>query len=191
MNIIHAIINLINAPTTRLSSRFQSNNRANSQGKALEEFIQDLFAGSLQLNGERRAKALRASFSWLGNANNPPDAMLRNGDAIEVKKIAKPNSVLALNSSHPKHKLYAHSPLIAKACRDAEKWTKKDIIYAVGVVEADILKHLCFVYGEDYCADDAVYTRVKSMLKRRVESHSDLDFSATNELGRINSIGFA
>lgn len=188
MNIINAIINLINNPIIHLTAEYQGNNRANLTGKALEEFTKDLFADSFHLNGEKRDEALRKTFSWLGNANNPPDAMLKNGDAIEVKKIEQVNSELALNSSHPKHKLYANSTLISKGCREAEEWTEKDIIYLVGVVKNNILKHLCFVYGEDYCADDDVYTRVKSLIKESVENGSDLDFSATNELGRVNSV---
>ena len=61
--------------------------------------------------------------------------MLRNGDAIEVKKIESLSSALALNSSYPKHKLYCNSSMISTACREAEQWSEKDMIYAVGVVE--------------------------------------------------------
>lgn len=63
-------------------------------------------------------------FSYLGNNSNPPDAMLRNGDAIEVKKIESLSSALTLNSS-----------MISTACREAEQWSEKDMIYVVGVVE--------------------------------------------------------
>lgn len=61
-------------------------------------------------------------FSYIGNQNNPPDSMLRNGDAIEVKKIESKKAALALNSSYPKAKLYADSPMINKECRECEKW---------------------------------------------------------------------
>ncbi|WP_256843251.1 NgoPII family restriction endonuclease [Rodentibacter rarus] len=167
MNIINAIINLINNPITNLTEEYQGKNRANLIGKALEEYTKDLFANSFHLNDSKRDDALRHTFSWLGNANNPPDAMLKNGDAIEVKKIENDNATIALNSSHPKHKLYANSTLISRGCREAEEWSEKDIIYLVGVVKNNILKHLCFVYGEDYCADDEIYTRVKTLIKKK------------------------
>lgn len=50
-----------------------------------------------------RNRLISETFCYLGNPNNPPDSMLKNGgDAIEVKKIEAPNAALALNSSYPK-----------------------------------------------------------------------------------------
>lgn len=188
MNIINAIINLVNNPITHLTDEYQGRNRANLAGKALEEFAKDLFAGSFHLNGHERETELRKIFSYTGNANNPPDAMLKDGDAIEVKKIESDNASLALNSSHPKHKLYASSTLISDACREAENWIEKDIIYLVGVVKSNELKHLCFVYGADYCANDDVYLRAKNDIKNSIENGSTLDLSNTNEIGRVNNV---
>lgn len=188
MNIISAIINLVNNPITHLTAEYQGKNRANLAGKALEEFAKDLFANSFHLEGEEREKALRKVFCYTGSANNPPDMMLHNGDAIEVKKIESDSAALALNSSHPKHKLYASSTLISTACRNAEEWSEKDIIYLVGVVKNNILKSLCFIYGEDYCAEDQIYSRIKNIIKESVENAPDLDFSETNELGRVNFV---
>lgn len=129
-------------------------------------------------------------FSYLGNNSNPPDAMLRNGDAIEVKKIESLSSALALNSSYPKHKLYCNSSMISTACREAEQWSEKDMIYVVGVVEKNknILKSLCFVYRTDYCASDEVYSRIKSTIKNGVEAISGVQFTESKELGHINKV---
>lgn len=56
-------------------------NRANDLGKDLEEYIKDLFAGTVnETNDQNRNIALSKAFSYLGNQNNPPDAMLRGGD---------------------------------------------------------------------------------------------------------------
>lgn len=63
----------------------------------MEEYIKDLFANSFDLSGVERNRRLNEVFSYLGNNSNVPDAMLKNGDAIEVKKIESPNSALALN----------------------------------------------------------------------------------------------
>lgn len=190
MNIINAIINLVNNPVTQLVNYYEARNRANNMGDALEEYIKDLFADSFDLKEIERNRRLSEVFSYLGNNSNPPDAMLRNGDAIEIKKIESPNLALALNSSYPKHKLYSSSSMISNACRQAECWTEKDMIYAVGVVEKNknILKSLCFVYGTDYCASDEVYRRIKTTIKNGVEAIPGVQFAETKELGHINKV---
>lgn len=188
MNIIDAITNLVNNPVTKLVNHYQSRNRANQTGDALEQYIQDLFADTFDLPENERLEKRSTVFSYLGNHSNPPDAMLRNGDAIEVKKIESPRSALALNSSYPKSKLFADNPMISDACRKAENWTQKDLIYVVGVVNNNQLKHLAMVYGEDYCAEQACYLKIKSTIKSGVESISGVEFSETKELGRVNRI---
>lgn len=135
MNIINAIINLVQNPVTQLVNYYQGKNRANSAGDALEEYVKDIFANSFDMPEEERLERLNAVFSYLGNNSNPPDSMLRNGDAIEVKKIESDNAALALNSSYPKHTIVSTSPMISSACKAAENWTEKDIIYTVGVVK--------------------------------------------------------
>ena len=107
-NIISAIINLVENPKIKLIRKGSSHNQANYMGEALEEYIKDLFANTVSLeDGQVRNIALGMTFSYLGNQNNPPDAMLHGGDAIEIKKIENKNSALALNSSYPKAKLFS------------------------------------------------------------------------------------
>lgn len=48
------------------------------------------------------------------------DAMLRGGDAIEVKKIESNTGDIQLNSSHPKDKFLFTGSMITEACRNAE-----------------------------------------------------------------------
>lgn len=190
MNIINAIINLVNHPITHLVHDYQGRNRANNAGDALEEYIKDLFAGTFDLPENERLETISRAFSYLGNNSNPPDAMLRGGDAIEVKKIEKNGASLALNSSYPKHTVLASSPLISNACKTAEQWTEKDIIYVVGVVDGTTndLKHLCMVYGLDYCASDECYSRIKETIKSGVEAIPDIEFTESRELGHINRV---
>lgn len=78
--------------------------------------------------------------------------------------------------------------MITNACRNAENWTEKDIIYIVGIVESTKLKHLCMVYGEDYCADEKYYLRIKNTIKKGVENIQGVKFSETKELGRVNKV---
>lgn len=188
MNIIDAIIHLVNNPVIHLTEYYQGRNRANNSGDALEEYVKDLFANTFNMEETARLERISEVFSYLGNNSNPPDAMLWDGDAIEVKKIESPNSALALNSSYPKQKLSSDSNMISSACRNAENWKEKDIIYVVGVVKNLDLKHLCMVYGLDYCANDECYGRIKSTIKNGVESIQGVEFAETNKLGRINKV---
>ncbi len=188
MNIINAIYNLVNNPIVELLSANQGRNRANNAGDALEEYIKDLFANTFDVLDDVRNVRRSAVFSYLGNNNNPPDAMLKDGDAIEIKKIESENSSLALNSSYPKRTLRCDSSMISSACRTAEAWTEKDMIYAVGVVKNNNLKHLAMVYGLDYCASEECYSRIKNTIKDGVEAIPGVEFASTNELGRINKV---
>lgn len=191
MNIINAIINLIENPITKLSQYKIGNNRANNAGEALERYIKNLFAGIKQdFPIEAQNTLISEAFSYCGNQNNPPDAILKNGDAIEIKKIESPNSALALNSSYPKQKLYSDNPMLNRACRECENWMEKDIIYAVGIVDKQTqnLTSLAFVYGTEYCASKDVYEKIKNTIKEGVESIPNIEFTESRELGHVNKI---
>lgn len=165
-------------------------NRANNVGEALEFYMRDAFCDTFsEKDVQKKKDAYSENFSYLGNQNNPPDIMLKGSDAVEVKKIAGLSATdLALNSSYPKSKLLSNSPLITQACKDCEKdWKEKDILYSVGFVEKDKLKLLILVYGDCYAADSEVYEKVRERIIEELEK-STLEFSETNELGRINRV---
>ena len=186
--IIDAIENLVRNPVVKLGSEYISRNRANSVGDALEEYVKDLFAGSFSCDENTRMTRRSRVFSYLGNASNPPDAMLKGGDAIEVKKIEALDSALALNSSYPKHTIRADSPMISEACRYAEDWSEKDMLYVVGIVRNNMLRHLSMVYGLDYCASEECYCGLKDKIALGVNAISGVEFSPTRELGRVNRV---
>ena len=48
VNIIDAIINLVNNPITNITEYYQGRNRANNVGDALEEYTKDLFQNTLK-----------------------------------------------------------------------------------------------------------------------------------------------
>lgn len=187
-SIIDAILNIVQKPITRLDRQYRSGNRAQDAGTALEEYVKDLFAGTFDMDGRTRLEKISEVFSYLGNKSNPPDAMLRGGDAIEVKKIEKEDASLALNSSYPKHVLKSDSAMISRACRDAENWTEKDMLYVVGVVKQLKLYHLAFVYGLDYCATESCYAGIRQRIQDGVNAIEGVDFSETKELGRVNKV---
>lgn len=188
-NILNAIINLVQNPLTNVLEYSRSENRMNSVGESFEEYIKDLFAGTVGIKDcSKRNDMINKAFSYLGNQNNPPDFILKNGDAIEVKKIQNISSALALNSSYPKSKLYANSKMITSACRTCESWVEKDLIYCVGVVKNKQLSALCMVYGMDYAASPEIYERIKHAISSGITSLSNIDLAKTNELGRVNKV---
>lgn len=187
-NIVDAILNIVNSQS--LPNRSSSNNRANQMGEALENYVKDIFAGTQEETDEsKRIQKISQTFCYLGNQNNPPDSMLKNGgDAIEVKKIEQVSSALALNSSYPKSKLYSDSTLINKACRECESWEVRDMLYVVGVVNDGRMSALSLIYGEDYCASRDVYEKIKTKIKEGIITIPDVEFSETKELGRVNRV---
>ena len=159
-------------------------------GEALEEYIKDLFANTLEVSTPERLEKQSNLFSYKGNQNNPPDFMIKGGDAIEVKKIETKCGSISLNSSYPKHKLYSTSQMITKDCRVCEEWTEKDIIYAVGEMDkkTKTLRALSFVYGEDLAATEDIYERIILKIKKGILNIPDMEFNETKELGRVNRV---
>lgn len=188
-NLLLAIANLVKNPITNLGSHYKSMNRMNSMGDALEFYIRDIFCNSLNENDEKKKNEIYSQyFSYIGNQNNPPDLIIKGGDAIEVKKIGGLNSSIVLNSSYPKDKLFSNSPMITKTCRNCEKWDEKDIIYAIGVVNQNNLKVLWLIYGDCYAASKDIYERIKEKISSGINELSDVEFARTNELGRVNHV---
>lgn len=189
MNILDAIINLVNNPICEIGDLYKGNNRANAMGYSLEEYVKDLFAGTQNEKDENTRMEKRAEvFSYLGNQNNPPDLILKNGDAIEVKKIESSGAALALNSSYPKAKLFSNSPMITQACKDCEEWIEKDVIYTVGVLRNNFLSSLCFVYGVDYAASAGIYERIKKAISEGILTINGIEFAETKEFARVNRV---
>lgn len=106
MNLLDAIYNISQNNQLRVRNITFGNNRANNMGEGLEIFIKDAFT-NMQNEPNRNIRNIKYNrvFSYQGSKRNPPDFMLRNGVAIEVKKIESLTTELQLNSSHPKQTL--------------------------------------------------------------------------------------
>lgn len=183
--------------------RFQQNNlkgyatrylnRINAVGDQLEYYVKDAIANSFTVPRTQKEQVYQNIFSYLGNQNNPPDVIISQGDALEIKKLGSPNSILALNSSYPKDRLYRSDSRLTVDCKmsDGGKWLEKDIFYIVGYVHAGVLKHLFFVQGACYAADKNIYEKLHMRLKERVSSvikADGLEGADTVELGRIRRV---
>jgi hypothetical protein len=189
-NILSAISNIVAFHSNDLN-RYASTYliRINATGEQVEFYVKDSLADSFTRSQPQKDADYAKIFSWLGNQNNPPDVILKGGDAFEIKKIESPKSSLALNSSPPKDRFYKSDPLIVSACRACEKddWEYKDFFYVIGYAKKGTLKYLFFVHGECYAADKKVYENPIKKIKSALTS-SNLALSQTNELGRINKV---
>lgn len=188
-NLLIALKNIIENPVVDLTSKTVSSNRINSVGEGLEMYIKNAFCGTFNLDNETEKQEIFSKhFSYLGNQNNPPDIIIKNGDAIEVKKLESLNSAIALNSSYPKDKLYADSPMITTACKKCEDWKVKDLLYTIGTAKNKILESLWFVYGGCYAAKENIYKRIKDKISSGLLELPDIEFAETKELGRVNKV---
>jgi hypothetical protein len=188
-NILEAIYNIVNHKNFAIREFYSGRNRANSMGEALENYIKDAFADTFDSDNEQsRLKTYNKEFSWLGSQNNPPDIMIKGGDAIEVKKTQSANSSLALNSSYPKTDLRSTSPMITSECRDCEVWKVKDLIYCVGHTTDTDIKSLWMVYGSSYAAKHETYQRIKTTISDGIKTIPDVVFAETKELSRVNQV---
>lgn len=191
-NILKAINNISKLKSFKLTELYSGQNRMNNVGTALEYFVRDIFCSSIDVVGlEEKNKKHSEYLSYLGNQNNPPDFIVKNGDAVEVKKIIGLVGSLALNSSYPKSKLHSDDTRILQSCRDCDSgnWSKKDIIYSVGSVSESKLKTLWFVYGDCYAADREVYEKTFKVISKKVKEIDHLEFTTeTNEIAGVRKI---
>jgi len=190
-NILDAIYNISQLKDLKVKAITFGSNRANNMGEGLESFVKDAFSNMFyEADKNIRNKIYNKVFSFQGSKRNPPDFMLRNGAAIEVKKIESLTSELQLNSSHPKSKLLSSSNFITKKCKDCEVWTEKDFIYVVGHTPkgTNTLSSIWLVYGDIYAASEETYVSLKTQIGDNIESIPDIDFSETKEIGRVNQV---
>lgn len=190
-NILDAIINISNLAKLEVDKLTFGNNRINNVGDGLEVFIKNAFSNSFStIDENEKLENYANTFSYQGSINRPPDLMLKGGDSIEVKKTESIFSELQLNSSHPKVKLFSSSHLINKHCRTCEDWTEKDIIYTIGHIpnKSKTLSSLWFVYGSIYAADENIYTDLKNTITETFEKIESINFSETQEIGRVNYV---
>ncbi|KKU57186.1 MAG: Type-2 restriction enzyme MthTI [Parcubacteria group bacterium GW2011_GWA2_47_12] len=193
-NILNAILNINHFRQNNLKGyATQYLNRINAVGEQLEYYVKDAFTNSFIVDQSQKESAYQRVFAYLGNQNNPPDAILLQGDAFEIKKMGTPRSILALNSSYPKDKLYRTDNRLTAECKrcDGGRWLKKDIFYVVGYVASGILKHLFLIQGLCYAADKSIYENMHANLKSQIGSiirDAGLEAVNTVELGRVRRV---
>jgi hypothetical protein len=166
-------------------------NRMNAMGVALEDFIKDSFADSFTLEGIQKRAKHQSVFSYTGNQNNPPDMMLKGGDAIELFELDSIDGNIVFNSLYPKAKLLANSSKINSFCRSAEDWQEKDLIYAIGTIEKEeYLRHLWLIYGDCFVANATVYERIIKIVDPSSYSGVEVDCKTLDDIGCLGSVDY-
>jgi hypothetical protein len=192
-NILNALVNLKKTAELSVGAGI-SGNRIQIVGSGLESYIKDLLSGvSAQTNEKQKQQRYSDTFSYAGNANNPPDIILKNGDAIEVKKADSLTAGIQLNSSPPKAKLLSSDSRINNTCRQLaldEGWTEKDIFYAIGSLgSGNLLKRLWFVYGDCFAANHDVYQKAAEKVTGAInQSFEETELVQTNELAGVPKV---
>ncbi|MBW2984061.1 NgoPII family restriction endonuclease [Candidatus Woesearchaeota archaeon] len=193
-NVLSAITNIVSFGSNDLRAYASTYLiRINAVGEQLEFYVKDAIADSFKLHQDKKDAAYSSVFSYLGNQNNPPDIIIKNSDAFEIKKIESPNAALALNSSPPKDKLRSSDIRITEACKNCEStsWAEKDLFYAIGHTKDKKIKYLFFIQGTCYAADHKVYDRVHEPIKKEVDSVLDslsLEKGKTVEIGKVKRV---
>ena len=179
-NPLTAFLTIVNNYQMNVQQITHGNNRANNMGEGLEGFIKDAFANTFNETDEQtKLETFSSVYSYSGNKNNPPDLILQNSDAIEIKKLESRNTAIALNSSYPKAKLFANSTMITTTCRACETWVEKDMLYAIGNVPKNTnqLKYYAYhgtinkILMIDYNttrSENSIYFTDKSILERAI-----------------------
>lgn len=201
-NIIDAIITLIEQSEKIL---FNDDKKSEVTGYYdLETYVKNIFADTFDYkNDDERKDKMIKTFSYLGSEAYPPDLILKDGDAIEVKTLrqnervpdAQHDGKVILNSIFPKQTLSLrdYPTLLTKSCIERENWkdeygnlTEKDIIYAIGIAKERKLKHFCMIYGRNYCASEEIYNSLRHQIKLSLDNLTNSS-SSGREFGRIKN----
>lgn len=162
--------------------------------------MKDSFTNTFTLTQDEKDQVHKEVFSYLGSQNNPPDFIIRNGAAFEVKKIqVKSNKrgspQIQLNSSPPKNRLHSDDRRITNECRNCEDepWDEKEHFYVVGQVleQTNNIRELFVIHGLCYCAGRDYYRPLHENFKDHIDSiikQNDYNSKETVELGRIHKI---
>lgn len=191
VNLLTFINNLTEVEEFSLTDIYSGSNRINNVGEALELFVKDVLCESLSIEAiDAKQQKHAEQLSYLGNQNNPPDFIIKNGDAFEVKKLINTPNSIALNSSYPKSKLRRDDSKISQACREVDggNWSEKDLVYVVGSVDETKLKTLWLVYGDCYAADKETYEAPLNQISTHLESLPNIEVADTNEISRLNKV---
>lgn len=160
----------------------------NRAGEGLELWVKHFLAGTIGHADEENVREIwDQRFSFHGGTNSPPDVMIRNSIAAEIKKTESATGALQLNSSWPIRTLLHDDAHITQECREAETWTEKPFLFVVGRVNPTnkSLMALWIVDGRCLADDEIIYS---SLMAEARAVMLTLGGDATREIGKFNSV---
>lgn len=197
-NIVRAVINIYDSnerPNLKKYANILSNeknkNRVKAMGSELESYSKDIFANTYNIDDvEKKLEQYNKILSYLGGSKNPPDFIIKNGAAVEVKKVES-NGELQLNSSSPKKTLKSTSDKITEECRNCETgWTEKDMVYIIANQNKNdkIVESIWLIDAKCYIADESIYLKAFKLVKDNISNINGLSSVESKELARIGEI---
>ena len=160
----------------------------NRAGEGLELWVKHFLAGTIGHADEQIIETVWAeTFSFHGSANNPPDAMIRNSIASEVKKTENAAGTLQLNSSWPIRTLRSDDAHITQECRIAESWEEKPFLFIVGRVNptSKSVSALWVIDGRCLSDNEEVYENLMTNARFAILT---IGGDSTREIGKFSSV---
>jgi hypothetical protein len=157
-------------------------------GEGLELWVKHFLAGTIgHADEDAITKTWQEIFSFHGGVNNPPDVIIRDSLAVEVKKTQSVAGALQLNSSWPLRKLKCSDSHITQECREAELWTEKPFLLIVGRVNPVLrsITSLWIVDGRCLSDDESVY---ETLMAKARTAMLNLGGSTTREIGKFDDM---
>lgn len=161
-------------------------------GEGLELWVKHFLAGTIGFVDDSSIQAIWDNkFSFHGGTNNPPDVMLRNSIAAEVKKTEGKGGTLQLNSSWPIRTLHCDDLHIAKKCRDAEAWAEKPFLLFVGRIDptANNISALWIIDGRCLSDNEEVYQSLVSQARSAMLLLGSRDTKEIGQFAKLDTRG--
>lgn len=174
------------------SSLFYSDNgygnRVNSAGSKEEHTMQMAFCGTL-LNRCYQPPS-NDLLSYLGSANNPPDFIIKNGYAVEVKKTTSNSSEIQLNSSPIKREIVSENATARVAqVLHQEMRTSAPLLYCFVFVIESMITKIVFIEGAllDVANSADMFERARACVEQAF-INTEYALRQSDEIARIQAI---
>ena len=195
-NILTAIKNISNFKTNNMTEYFKdyAPSKIKTVREQTEYYVKDAISDSFNsVKDKKLADRYNGVFSYIGNKNQPPDMIIRSGDALVVKTVKTYKGSFTINNSPPKDRLMWNDSWIMKNCRriDGGQWTSKDLFYVISWIEKRRMKYLIFIQGRCFIPEQKFYNKKIADLKKNIFNYLEsegLEANRTIALGKVTNI---